>query len=86
MPKKQTNKRKTKKNIKNKTIKFPKNFCKTSLKTKNVKNIKNATCKLVCTKIKNDKSKKCKKECEKNFDKGYLDKCKKRMKILNKYI
>lgn len=84
MPKKQTNKRKTKKTQKNKTIKLPKNFCKKSLKTKNIQKIKNTTCNLVCTKIKNDKSKKCKKDCEKSFNKGYLDKCKEKMKILNK--
>ena len=36
MPKRQTNKRKTKKN---KTLKLPKNFCKTSLKKKNIQKL-----------------------------------------------
>ena len=71
---------------KNKTSKkqpkIPKDFCKKSLKFPNVKKIRNSTRKLVCY---NPLFKKgCEKEFDKTFNKGYLEKCEKKMKELRK--
>jgi hypothetical protein len=62
--------------------KIPKDFCKKSLKFPNVKKIRNSTRKLVCY---NPLFKKgCEKEFDKTFNKGYLEKCEKKMKELRK--
>ena len=71
---------------KNKTSKkqpkIPKDFCKKSLKFPNVKKIRNSTRKLVCY---NPLFKKeCEKKFDKTFNKGYLEKCEKKMKELRK--
>lgn len=71
---------------KNKTSKkkpkIPKDFCKNSLKFPNVKKIRDSTRKLVCY---NPLFKKgCEKEFDKTFNKGYLEKCEKKMKELRK--
>jgi hypothetical protein len=71
---------------KNKTSKkqpkIPKDFCKKSLKFPNVKKIRNNTRKVVCF---NPLFKKeCEKKFDKTFNKGYLEKCEKKMKELRK--
>ena len=71
---------------KNKTSKkkpkIPKDFCKKSLKFPNVKKIRNNTRKVICF---NPLFKKeCEKKFDKTFNKGYLEKCEKKMKELRK--